>query len=62
MSKAKSEFLSGMSHELRMPLNAIMGFSELLYRGMAGELNKKKRITPVLLCPVVRICWRSSPT
>lgn len=29
-SKAKSEFLSSMSHELRNPLNAILGFSQIL--------------------------------
>lgn len=29
-SRAKSEFLSRMSHDLRTPLNAILGFAELL--------------------------------
>lgn len=29
-NQAKSEFLSGMSHDLRTPMNAILGFSELL--------------------------------
>jgi PAS domain S-box-containing protein len=29
-NQAKSEFLSGMSHELRSPLNAILGFAQLL--------------------------------
>jgi len=30
---AKSDFLSNMSHELRSPLNAILGFSQLLQSG-----------------------------
>jgi len=29
-NKAKSRFLASMSHEIRMPMNAIIGFSELL--------------------------------
>lgn len=41
-SKAKSEFLTTMSHELRNPLNSIIGFSELLKQKMAGELNEKQ--------------------
>ena len=39
---AKSEFLTDMSHELRSPLNAIIGFSQLLERDQAGALNAEQ--------------------
>lgn len=41
-SAAKSEFLTNMSHELRSPLTAIIGFSELLSDQWAGKLNDKQ--------------------
>ena len=40
---AKSMFLSAMSHELKTPLNAIIGFSQVLLQGYTGELNDKQR-------------------
>jgi signal transduction histidine kinase/ActR/RegA family two-component response regulator len=39
---AKSEFLTGMSHELRSPLNAIVGFSQLLQMRHSGPLTDEQ--------------------
>ncbi len=39
---AKSEFLTDMSHELRSPLNAIIGFSQLLERDQVGKLAEEQ--------------------
>ena len=40
-SNAKSEFLSRMSHEFRTPLNAILGFSQLLELEYSDEKSKQ---------------------
>ncbi|MCX4243260.1 sensor histidine kinase [Paraliomyxa miuraensis] len=41
--RIKSQFLANMSHDLRSPLNSILGFSELLLRGIDGELLPEQR-------------------
>ena len=42
-SEAKSKFLSSISHELRTPMNSILGFSQLLMRRSEEELNEKNK-------------------
>ncbi len=41
--RAKSEFLATMSHEMRTPLNAVLGYSELLGLEVAGPLTTDQR-------------------
>jgi signal transduction histidine kinase len=38
-SQAKSQFLANMSHEFRTPMNAIIGYGDLLEAGVAGPLT-----------------------
>lgn len=40
--KAKNQFLANVSHELRSPLNSILGFTELLNAQFTGTLNEKQ--------------------
>lgn len=42
-SKAKSTFLSSMSHEFRTPLNGILGFAQLMQLNKKSELNAKEK-------------------
>lgn len=42
-SQAKSEFLARLSHEVRTPLNPIIGFSQLLQEGMAGPISDRQK-------------------
>lgn len=42
-NKAKSDFVSLVTHELRLPMTSIKGYSDLLTSGMAGELNEQQQ-------------------
>ena len=43
-SAAKTAFLAGMSHELHTPINAIIGFSELIAQELCGPISQLKYI------------------
>jgi len=42
-SRAKSQFLAITSHELRTPINAIIGYAQLLEMGLDGPLTEEQR-------------------
>ena len=46
-AKAKSLFFSTVSHDIRTPLNAIIGFSDLLNQGVPDEAERKSYISSI---------------
>lgn len=41
--RAKDQFLAVMSHEMRTPLNAILGYTDLMDAGIGGPLSEAQR-------------------
>lgn len=39
---ARSQFISLVTHELRLPLTSIRGYTDLLLKGMGGEVNEQQ--------------------
>jgi signal transduction histidine kinase len=42
-NNAKSEFVSMVSHELKTPMTAMRGYTDLMISGMAGELSERQK-------------------
>ncbi len=48
-AKAKSYFFSTVSHDIRTPLNAIIGFSEVLRSGSSSESERNQAIDAIMV-------------
>ncbi len=47
--RSKSLFFSSVSHDIRTPLNAVIGFSEMLRSGTLTEIERKQAVDSILV-------------
>ena len=53
---AKTEFISTISHELRVPLTAIQGFADLMLRQLVGPINEaQERYLQTIISNAIRL-------
>jgi PAS domain S-box-containing protein len=43
-NRAKSDFLATISHEIRTPINAVLGYTQLIEMGLSGPLTAEQRV------------------
>src|SRR5205814_4001616 len=46
-NQLKDQFLATVSHELRAPLNAVLGWSDMLRRGILDDARRERALTAV---------------
>jgi signal transduction histidine kinase len=54
-NRAKDEFLSTLSHELRNPLNAVSGWARMLERGQLSEEQSRRAVQIILRNTAVQV-------
>ena len=56
INKAKSFFFSTVSHDIRTPLNAIIGFSQMMKMGFKSEAEHKEAVDAILVSGKTLLC------
>ena len=56
INKAKSFFFSTVSHDIRTPLNAIIGFSQMMKMGFKTEAEQKEAVDAILVSGKTLLC------